>query len=210
VARAIKEMDVRYPVAVDNDYVIWDAFANHHWPPLYFVDAAGRIPHPHYGEGEHEQSEMVLQMLMREAGVDVAHGLVRIEPLGVEAPAEWASLGSCESYLDYRRAGGFASHEAVVPDRTAAYSAPAGLLHNQWALSGDWRTGEVPIARDTPDGSISYHFQPRDVHLVMGPRWGVPSVSYTVRLDGEPPGPLTASTSTGTATAPSTTSGCTS
>jgi len=103
VARAIKEMDVRYPVAVDNDYVIWDAFANHYWPALYFVDAAGRIPHHHYGEGEHEQSEMVLQMLMREAGVDVAHSLVRIEPLGVEAPAEWASLGSSESYLGYRR-----------------------------------------------------------------------------------------------------------
>ena len=68
VRRAIKEMDVRYPVAVDNDYAVWRAFDNHYWPALYFVDAAGRIRHHHFGEGEYMGSEMVLQMLLREAG----------------------------------------------------------------------------------------------------------------------------------------------
>ena len=54
VSRAIKEMDVRYPVAVDNDYAVWQAFDNHYWPALYFVDAQGRIRHHHFGEGEYE------------------------------------------------------------------------------------------------------------------------------------------------------------
>ena len=80
VGRAIKEMDVRYPVVVDNDYAVWQAFDNHYWPALYFVDAQGRIRHHHFGEGEYEESEMVLQMLLREAGADVEQGLVRIEP----------------------------------------------------------------------------------------------------------------------------------
>ena len=92
VGRAIKEMDVRYPVVVDNDYAVWQAFDNHYWPALYFVDAQGRIRHHHFGEGDYEQSEMVLQMLLREAGADVEQGLVRIEPDGVEAAADWASL----------------------------------------------------------------------------------------------------------------------
>jgi len=71
VRRAIKEMDVRYPLAVDNDYAVWAAFDNHYWPALYFIDAQGRIRHHHFGEGEYETSEMVLQMFLREAGIDV-------------------------------------------------------------------------------------------------------------------------------------------
>src|SRR5262245_63899531 len=78
VRRAIKEMDVRYPVAVDNDYAVWRAFDNHYWPALYFVDAEARIRHHHFGEGEYEASEMVLQMLLHEAGVEVGDGLVGI------------------------------------------------------------------------------------------------------------------------------------
>ena len=105
VGRALEEMDVRYPVAVDNDYAVWQAFDNHYWPALYFVDVDGRIRHHHFGEGEYEASEMVLQMLLREAGADVDQGLVDIELDGAEAAADWASLGSPESYIGYGRAG---------------------------------------------------------------------------------------------------------
>jgi hypothetical protein len=188
VGRAIKEMDVRYPVVVDNDDAVWQAFDNHYWPALYFVDAEGRIRHHHFGEGEYEQSEMVLQMLLREAGADVEQGLVRLEPQGVEAAADWASLGSPESYVGYARAVGFASPEAVVPDDRHVYSAPNVLRRNHWALSGDWRMGSVPVLLNEPGGSIAYQFHARDLHLVMGPPTGGPPVRFTVRLDGEPPG----------------------
>jgi hypothetical protein len=188
VRRAITEMDVRYPVVVDNDYAVWRAFDNHYWPALYFVDAQGRIRHHHVGEGEYEESEMVLQMLLREAGVDVEQGLVRIEPDGVEAAADWASLGSPETYLGYERAVGFASPGAVVLDESHGYSAPAELRRNQWALSGDWAIGSVPARLDEPGGAISYQFHARDLHLVMGPPAGRPPVRFRVRLNGEHPG----------------------
>jgi hypothetical protein len=188
VGRAIKEMDVRYPVAVDNDYAVWRAFDNRYWPALYFVDAEARIRHHHFGEGEYEESEMVLQMLLREAGAEVDQGLVRLAPDGVEAAADWASLGSPESYLGYQRAVGFASPGGVVPDERVAYSAPAQLWCNQWALSGQWRIGPVPALLDGPGGSISYQFHARDLHLVMGPPAGRPPVPFRVRLDGQPPG----------------------
>ena len=189
VSRAIKEMNVRYPVAVDNDYAVWRAFDNHYWPALYFVDAQGRIRHHHFGEGEYEGSEMALQMLLREAGVDVDPGLVKIEPEGVEAAADWASLGSPESYIGHGRAVGFASPGGAVLDEPCAYSVPTQLRRNQWALSGDWRIGVVPALLNEPGGAIAYRFRARDVHLVMGPPVHHAPVRFQVGLDGERPGP---------------------
>ena len=189
VSRALKEMDVRYPVVVDNDYAIWRAFDNHYWPALYFVDAEGRIRHHHFGEGEYEQSEMVVQMLLREGGGEVDQGLVRIEPAGFEAAPDWASLGSPETYLGYGRAVGFASPGGIAPDERRSYSTPAGLRPDQWSLSGEWSVGLVPARLDEAGGSISYRFLARDLHLVMGPPVGRPPVRFRVRLDGEPPGP---------------------
>jgi hypothetical protein len=189
VERAIKEMDVRYPVAVDNDYAIWEAFHNHYWPALYFVDGAGHIRHHHYGEGEYEESEMVLQLLLREAGAEVEQGLVRIVPEGVEAAADWYSLGSPETYLGYRQATGFASPGGAVPDKGHVYSTPAELRPNHWALSGDWRIGAVPVLSNTAGGSISYQFHARDLNLVMGPRPRQGPVRFRVTLDGGPVGP---------------------
>jgi hypothetical protein len=188
VSRAVEEMDIGYPVVVDNDYAVWQAFDNHYWPALYFVDSQGRIRHHHFGEGNYEESEMVLQMLLREAGADVEQGLVRIEPHGVEAQADWANLGSSESYLGYDRAVDFASPEGVVPDERHVYSSPAGLRRNHWSLSGDWRIGPVPVVLNQPGGAISYQFHARDLHLVMGPPPAGRTVRFTVRLDGEPPG----------------------
>ncbi len=189
VGRAFKEMDVRYPVVVDNDYAVWQAFDNHYWPAMYFVDAQGRIRHHHFGEGEYEQSEMVLQMLMREAGHDVDQGLVRIEPHGVEAAADWASLGSPETYLGYGRAVNFASSSGLVSDEPHIYSAPDRMRRNQWALSGRWRVGPVRAHLDDAGGSISFQFHARDLHLVMGPPLGHLPVRFGVRIDSAPPGP---------------------
>jgi hypothetical protein len=187
VERGIKEMDVRYPVAVDNDYAVWRALDNHYWPALYFVDPEGQIRHHHFGEGEYEESEMVLQMLLRAAGAEVEQGLVQIEPSGVEAPADWYSLGSGETYLGYGQAVGFASPEGAAFDQPLVYSMPAQLGRNHWALSGDWRIGSVPVLLNEPGGSISFQCHARDVHLVMGPPVHSAPVRYRVTLNGERP-----------------------
>jgi thiol-disulfide isomerase/thioredoxin len=69
VRRAVQDMRVDYPVAIDNDYAIWSAFDNQYWPALYLVDAQGRIRAHHFGEGAYEQSEMMIQQLLAEAGI---------------------------------------------------------------------------------------------------------------------------------------------
>jgi hypothetical protein len=186
---AIREMAVRYPVAVDNDYAIWQAFDNHYWPALYFVDARGQIRHHRFGEGEYEESERVLQMLLAEAGVDVDPALVRLEPQGVELPADWNNVRSPENYVGYERTEGFASPGGPIPDERHRYGAPSALRRNQWALSGDWRMGPVAILLVEPGGAIACDFHARDLHLVMRPAGLQTPVRFRVRIDGQPPGP---------------------
>jgi hypothetical protein len=188
VRRSLKQMDVRYPTVVDNDYAIWHAFDNHYWPAQYFVDAKDRIRHHRFGEGEYEESERVLQALLAEAGVEeVESSLVRLDPQGVEAPPDWGSLRTPETYMGYGRAERFAPAGGLFPDERHAYTMPPRLGHNVWSLAGDWRIGQELALLSEPGGAISIRFHARDVHLVMGAKFQQVPLRYRVSLDGEPP-----------------------
>jgi hypothetical protein len=188
VRRATKEMRVGYPIAIDNDYAIWRAFNNHYWPALYFVDAQGRIRHHQFGEGAYEQSEMIIQQLLIEAGIGgVGHELVSVDPRGVEAAADWDSLRSPENYVGYERTENFASPGGAAWDERRVYAAPARLRHNHWALAGDWTVERQAAVLHEADGRIAYRFHARDLHLVMGPAVRGTSVRFRVRIDRQPP-----------------------
>jgi len=189
VRRALQELKIGYPVAIDNDYAVWGAFDNHYWPALYFADAQGRIRHHHFGEGEYQQSEMVIQQLLAEAGsAGIGHDLVSVDARGVEAPADWATLRSAENYTGYGRTEYFASPGGVRPGQPHRYSAPAQLRLNNWALSGDWTMGEQATRLNEASGQITYRFHARDLNLVMGPAAAGTSVRFHALLDGQPPG----------------------
>jgi thiol-disulfide isomerase/thioredoxin len=188
VRRAVKELRVHYPVAVDNDYTIWSAFDNHYWPALYLVDAQGKIRHHRFGEGGYEESEMILQQLLAEAGSGgIGQDLVSVDPTGVEAAADWDSLRSPENYLGYQRTENFTSADGAVLDTPHVYALPTRLRLNQWALAGDWTVKRQAIVLNAPDGGIVYRFHARDLHLVMGPATPGTPVQFRVLLDGQPP-----------------------
>jgi thiol-disulfide isomerase/thioredoxin len=188
VRRALKEMGVVYPVALDSDYAIWRAFENQYWPALYFVDARGRVRHHHFGEGDYEQSERVIRQLLAEAGAGgVGQEPISVEAGGVEAAADWGSLKSPENYVGYGRTENFASPGGVSPDGSRIYDAPARLGLNQWALSGEWTMAKGAVALNKSGGRIAYGFHARDLHLVMGPSARGASVRFRVALDGQPP-----------------------
>jgi thiol-disulfide isomerase/thioredoxin len=190
VRRAVQDMRVDYPVAVDNDYAVWGAFDNHYWPALYFADAQGRIRHHNFGEGEYQQSEMVIQQLLAEAGSEGAgRELVSVEGRGIEAPADWASLRTPETYAGYERTENFASPGGAVPGKRHVYQAPAELRLNHWALAGDWTMGEQATTLNEAGGQISYRFHARDLHMVMGPAAPDAPGRFRVLIDGQPPGP---------------------
>jgi thiol-disulfide isomerase/thioredoxin len=189
VRRAVRDLRIDYPIAIDNDYAVWTAFANHYWPALYFADTDGRIRHHHFGEGEYQQSEMVIQQLLAEAGsAGVSHELASVDAAGVEAPADWGSLRSAETYTGYERTENFASPGGAAPGKRHAYALPERLGLNHWALAGDWTMTEQAVTLDEAGGRLVYRFHARDLHLVMGPTAADSSVRFIVSVDGEPPG----------------------
>jgi thiol-disulfide isomerase/thioredoxin len=189
VRRSVKDMRIDYPVAVDNDHVIWRAFRNQYWPALYFIDAKGRIRHHQFGEGGYEQSEMVIQMLLAEAGVeDVSREPANVAPRGLEVAADWRNLRSPENYVGYERTENFTSPGGVVRNQPRAYALPSRLGLNDWALSGDWTIKSEAVVLTKSNGRIAYRFHARDVNLVMGPSARGTSVRFRVLIDGQPPG----------------------
>ena len=189
VRQAAKNMRVAYPIAIDTDYAIWRAFNNHYWPALYLVDAQGRIRSHQFGEGAYEQSEMIIQQLLAEAGIGgIAHELVSVDAKGAEAAADWGDLRSPENYVGYERTENFSSPGGAVVDKPRVYSAPARFSLNHWALAGEWTVEREATVLNTANGRIAYRFHARDLHLVMGPAARGTFVRFRVFIDGQAPG----------------------
>jgi thiol-disulfide isomerase/thioredoxin len=190
VRRAVEEIGIDLPIAVDSDRAVWRAFRNEYWPAFYVVDAQGRVRYHHFGEGDYERSERVIQQLLAEAGHAGAGGPpVTVVGRGAEAPADWADLSSPETYLGYERAERFVARGGARRDEQHRYAAPARLGLNEWALEGDWTVREQAAVAGKPGGRIVYRFHARDVHLIVGPARRGESVSFRVLVDGRPPGP---------------------
>jgi thiol-disulfide isomerase/thioredoxin len=189
VIRETARFRVEHPVAIDSDYVVWRAFANHFWPAAYVADAEGRIRFHHFGEGEYAMIEMVLQQLLLDAGAqDLDEDLVTVEPRGLEVSAEWRDVRSRETYLGYGQSSGFVSDSSAVHDQPRAYTAHANLSLNTWDLAGTWTVARHATVLVEPGGRVAFRFHARDVNLVMGPVAKGASVPFRVLLDGEHPG----------------------
>lgn len=166
VRRAAKELRVDYPIAVDSRYAIWNAFDNHYWPALYFIDAQGRIRHQQFGEGDYDRLELVIQQLLAESGHSAFdRTLVSVDAQGAEVPADWKNLGTPETYFGAGRAEGA--------------SAPK--------LEGAWSVRKEAAVSKKSNSKVLYRFHARDVHLVMGPATRGTPVRFRVLIDGQPP-----------------------
>jgi cytochrome c biogenesis protein CcdA/thiol-disulfide isomerase/thioredoxin len=170
VRRAMRDLGISYPVALDNDYAIWRGFNNQYWPAHYFIDALGHIRAHHFGEGNYAASEEIIRQLLIDSGVknlpQVSGGAT--SATGVEIAADNAHMRSPETYVGYEHAQHFASPSGVAPDVARAYAAPAKLNLNEWALSGNWLVGEENATLRRAPGTIVFRFQARDLHLVLG------------------------------------------
>jgi thiol-disulfide isomerase/thioredoxin len=188
VQKAARELGVSYPIAIDNDFAIWNAFENQYWPAHYLIDAQGIIRHQHFGEGAYEETEQMIRSLLKEADQGLAMNDEPVRVQGTGAMAEAADMDrSPETYLGYKRQENFSSREAIRPDSVTRYSVPKTLTLDQWALGGNWLVGKESALLKSAGGKISYRFQGRDLHLVLGTSDGKP-VRFRVTLDGAVPG----------------------
>ena len=188
VKKAVKELGVNYPVAIDNQFTIWNAYQNIYWPAHYLIDATGRIRHHHFGEGAYAETEAMIRALLQEAHPDMKLNDDNVNVSGAGASAASGSMTqSPETYIGYARQEHLASPEPVQRDRAANYTAPAQLAPDDWALGGTWQIGKESAVLKAAGGSITFHFRGRDLHLVLATQHGKP-VRFRVTLDGEAPG----------------------
>jgi cytochrome c biogenesis protein CcdA/thiol-disulfide isomerase/thioredoxin len=188
VKKAIATLKIGYPVAIDNEYKIWRAFENEYWPAHYFIDASGMIRHHHFGEGEYDESERVIQKLLSDAGDrNVPTDIVAVNASGAEAASAKADVESPETYIGYNRIDHFVSPGGVVQDTSHVYGAGSPQI-NEWSLSGNWTIANERALLNEKDGSIVYRFHARDLHLVLGPAADGTPVRFSVSIDGKAPG----------------------
>jgi hypothetical protein len=181
-----RALHVPYPIAVDSDYGVWTAFANHYWPAIYLADTQGRIRYHHFGEGEYAMTEMAIQQLLLEAGAtDVDPDLVAVDPVGLEVAADYQTLRSPETYLGYGQATGMASPDGLQADAAHDYTPATRLRLNEWAPVGTWSISRRAATATAANARLAFRFQARDVNLVMGPAAHGTAIPFRVYVDGQ-------------------------
>jgi thiol-disulfide isomerase/thioredoxin len=188
VEAAVRELHVAFPVAIDSDHAIWRAFGNEAWPADYFIDGKGRLRHHHLGEGDYDQSERIIQELLRENGATGLDAkMVQPSASGAEAPPS-ADVRSPETYVGYARAELFASREPVAKDSPRTYSLPTAPSLNRWGFGGAWNIGAESAVLQEGGGKIVFRFHSRDLHMVLAPAKDGTPVRFRLKLDGVAPG----------------------
>jgi len=188
VEAAVRELKIVFPVPIDSDHSIWNAFNNEAWPADYFIDAKGRIRYRHYGEGEYDRSERIIQELLHENGAaGFGTNTVHISSDGAEAPPS-DDIRSPETYVGYARTEKFASLGGMAQDAVRSYSVPARPSLNQWGLGGSWNVGAESAVLQQAPGKIVFRFHSRDLHMVLAPAKNGKPVRFRVMLDGAAPG----------------------
>ncbi|HWU42003.1 MAG TPA: thioredoxin family protein, partial [Bdellovibrio sp.] len=202
VMKALRDLEITYPIAMDNDYVIWNSFENRYWPAHYFIDRTGKIRHHHFGEGGYEESEKVIQELLQEGSTETtkvaaknstspSSALSSTESAparGVQMPAQMADVKSPETYVGYSRAQNLRVQPELEEDEAQKYQAVKNLQLNEWSLSGTWLVNEESATLLKAGGQVIYRFHARDLHLVLGPQKEGSKIKFRVTLDGQAPG----------------------
>ena len=189
VRKAVSDLGITYPVALDNDFKIWRSFQNEYWPAHYFIDRKGMIRHTHFGEGEYEESEKTVRNLLMEDGTQLsaksAAKELTVNAAGVQAAGAFVAQQSPETYLGYGRAKSRVTSPALVKDREAKYGAHAALQVNEWSVEGRWNFSKESATSGADSAKIQFRYRARDLHLVLG---GAKPVRFRVTIDGKPPG----------------------
>ena len=176
VQRAVVDAEIKYPVALDNDFKTWAAYHNNYWPAKYLIDQDGNVVWSHFGEGEYEEAEEQIRKLLGSSG----------EKSQTTGEISSTTLGqSPETYLGTQRARNFVG-EPRLRNGSNDYTAAKLSDVNSWTLDGNWRVDEESITSEADGASLSYRFSGREMFLVMS---GPEGSTATVTVDGKPANP---------------------
>lgn len=187
VKMAVQKYKIPYPVVLDSDHSTWNAFGNRYWPAEYMTDYLGHIRHVHFGEGDYDQTEQTIQLLLNQRaqalGLDVNANmsLVNLQP------HEFSNQQTPELYFGYDFATGrnfIGNQEGFHPNLTVTYALPSNLQQDHFYLDGDWQNLSDSMKLSSDTGKIVLPYFAKDVHIVATG----PEVDVQVLLDGKPVG----------------------
>jgi cytochrome c biogenesis protein CcdA/thiol-disulfide isomerase/thioredoxin len=169
VRENVRKLGVRYPVALDNDFLTWQSWHNQYWPAKYLIDKRGHVRYYHFGEGEYGRTEEAIRTLLG-AEAPGPTGLADESPHGLLTP---------ETYLGYARLDRNAG-DPIEQDKPHAYTFPRGISANELAYSGIWTVQEERAVAGLSAG-LRLLYRARDVYLVLTGKGTVDVV-----VDGKP------------------------
>ncbi len=173
VSQAIADFELTYPIVQDNDFATWRAYRNRYWPAKYFIDKEGYVRYTHFGEGDYDNSEKVIQQLLEEIDAqDISEE--------INNPQYQIYSKTPETYLGYSRIENFASPERIKQNILSSYTFPASLKSNQVAYEGNWYVMEE-YANPQKGARLLLDFDSKEVFLVMRPK--AQPAKITVYLD---------------------------
>jgi len=159
VLQAVKDFQLSYPIVQDNNFATWRAYNNRYWPAKYFIDKDGYIRYSHFGEGAYDESEKVIQELLKETGV--ADFNVEINNSTYQVLSK-----TPEIYLGYGRIEYFSSPELIKKDSISMYSTPERLSHSTFSYEGEWNVTKE-YANPQKGANLFLNFDAKEVYLVM-------------------------------------------
>lgn len=184
VQMSMDKHGITYPVVMDNDMETWKAFENRYWPRKYIADHEGYIRYDHIGEGAYQETEKVIQQLLKERaeamGIQVASAasLVDIEEF------EHSLFRTPELYFGYKFAQNrnqLGSDEGFQPGRTVTYLEPERItLHNFYPV-GEWKNYDDSMELVSETGTIKLLYNAKEVNIVTDG-----NAELEILLDGGP------------------------
>ncbi len=159
VREAVVNAGITYPVALDNDFTTWRAYNNRYWPAHYFIDRDGQVRHTHFGEGEYDESEKVIQELLGlEAELIAGSADIEVPVSRFQTP---------ETYLGYSRLENLVNFQEAKGDEEVDYQYTPELPEDFWSLEGKWTINSEAIVSGG-DSVLRINFTAKNVYLVMG------------------------------------------
>lgn len=173
---AVQKFGIKYPVALDNNYSTWDAYGNEYWPAEYLIDKNGNVRYVSFGEGDYNQTELVIRALLQNANYTVQANLTDV-PLGVN----FSGIGTPEIYLGYQTARApIGNKNGFSAANISNYSFSGALQNNTVYFSGLWYS--------VPDGMIAVNgsklfliYDAKNVNIVASGN----DSNITIKLDGK-------------------------
>ena len=163
VRKAIEELNITWPVVLDNDFSQWNAYNNRYWPAQFFIDGSGDIRYFHFGEGAYEEGEQVIRDLLEENGAELENSGA------LEVSDEGLSQRTPEIYLGYTRSKNFASADDFERDTLTSFEKKEYLEPGEWSLDGEWIIRNDFIEIDG-DGELELLFEGKDIFIVIEPK----------------------------------------